>query len=113
LFNVSTGLVESSSNCVASIASAGVNANGNTYYRCTVTMNADTDGAGSLELGLHNGTSNNYTGTAGLGVYIFGAQFSETADSSTYLSNNKHQLKCQVLMGFLHFSLTIKEVQNI
>lgn len=85
LFNVSTGLVESSSNCTATIASAGTSLGGNIYYRCTITMNADLDGVGALELGLHDGASNNYTGTAGLGVYLFGAHFSETVDSTTYL----------------------------
>lgn len=85
LFNVSTGLVESSSNCTASIASAGTSLGGNIYYRCTITMNADLDGVGALEIGLHDGASNNYTGTAGLGVYLFGAHFSETVDSATYL----------------------------
>lgn len=84
-FNVSTGAVAASSNCVASIELAGTSSNGNIYYRCTMTMNADADGDADCYIGLHNGTTTIYTGTAGLQAYIFGAQFNETADAATYL----------------------------
>lgn len=83
-FNLNTGVVASTgAGRTSSITSAG-----NGWYRCAVTA---TSTGGSATLGFDisdNGARIVYTGTAGLGIYLWGAQLEANTTATDYTRNN-------------------------
>jgi hypothetical protein len=59
---------------------------GNGYYRCSITNAASTTGTGSLGVFTSaNGVTSTYTGDGTSGIYIFGAQLSDSASVDPYV----------------------------
>lgn len=81
-FNLSTGNVGSIAGGTASIVSAG-----NGWYRCSITGTLTTTNP-TLAIFLANGdTGQVYTGDGTSGIYIFGAQLSDSASLDPYVLN--------------------------
>jgi len=82
-FNLATGAVGfATSGLTSSITSVG-----NGWYRCSTTFAAPAASAsGSFVIGLATGdTINSYTGDGNSGVYIYGAQLSNSASLDPYV----------------------------
>jgi hypothetical protein len=81
-FNLTTGGIGTvDAGLVASIVSVG-----NGWYRCAVVKAAAATGAVSPRIATGNGTDN-YTGDGTSGIYIWGAQFSDSASLDPYVYN--------------------------
>ena len=78
-FNVSTGVTGTISNCTASITDVGSG-----WYRCTVLATRTANGNNIVYLASANGTDS-YTGDGNSGVYIYGAQLSDSASLDPYV----------------------------
>jgi hypothetical protein len=67
-------------------ASFSITPVGNGYYRCSITNAASTTGTGSLGVFTSaNGLTSTYTGDGTSGIYIFGAQLSDSASVDPYV----------------------------
>lgn len=82
LFNLLTGAVTNTSNTLSTSAIYV----GNGWWRCSMTFNAMT-GSGNPFPGylLHNGSTVTYTGDGNSGVYIYGAQLSDSGSLDPYV----------------------------
>lgn len=60
---------------------------GNGWYRIALTATTDTLTTASLQYSLHDGTTNVYTGDGVSGVYLWGAQISDSASVDPYVYN--------------------------
>lgn len=78
-YNLSTG---TASGTGASIISVG-----NGWYRCSVIRNVPDTATRSWVILLNNGSSASYTGDGTSGIYIFGAQLSDSASLDPYVLN--------------------------
>lgn len=66
-------------------AVGSVSALANGWYRCRVSGNSDATAAVAVEIRLSNGASDNYSGTTGQGVFLWGAQLEQSAQLSSYI----------------------------
>lgn len=58
----------------------------NGWYRCSITIATGTATAIIPEFGVsYNGTSKNYAGTSGYGIYVWGVQFEKGRNATTYI----------------------------
>lgn len=81
-FNLSTGVVGSVG---AGVTSASITAVGGGWYRCAITFTAPAGGnAFEFRTASANGTGS-YTGDGNSGVYIYGAQLSDSASLDPYV----------------------------
>lgn len=87
LFNLSTGTVTS----VEPGANAAVVSVGGGWYRCSVKATASAGGSNPITYQLGNGASSflpqSYTGDGTSGIYIWGAQLSDSASLDPYVYN--------------------------
>lgn len=59
---------------------------GNGWYRCTVTNTyAATGASANIQLRLNNGSTTSYAGTAGNGLFIYGAQLEAGSFATSYI----------------------------
>ena len=87
LFDLQTGTVAA----VETGATAAVVSIGNGWYRCAVTATASVSGSNPVTYQLANGATTpapqSYTGDGTSGIYIWGAQFSDSASLDPYVYN--------------------------
>ena len=81
VFNLSTGVLDTNVGNKASITPVG-----NGWYRCAVSFTPSTTGGLSLSI-LDNTGNSTYTGDGTSGIYIFGAQLSDSASLDPYSYN--------------------------
>lgn len=77
-FNLATGTVSSASNCTATITNAG-----NGWYRCAISATATASVSTVAYIAISSLSS--YTGTAGSGIFIYGAQLEAGAFATSYI----------------------------
>lgn len=69
-FNVSTGVVGTTSNCTSAIYDCG-----NGWYRCAIYYSSAATATGFMRIYIStNGSTTNYAGNTSLGLYLWGAQ---------------------------------------
>ena len=88
--NISGAYFDLSAGTVTSVTSgsAAIQSIGNGWYRCSVKGNSDITGSGNQLIYLvQSGTTFNYTGDGTSGIYIFGAQVSDSASLDPYVLN--------------------------
>lgn len=83
VFNLNTGTIHSTSTGTAQIQNFG-----NGWYRCSVTATASSTGNSEIYVNLStNGTSQqSFLGNGTSGVFIYGAQLEQGANSTSYIS---------------------------
>lgn len=80
-FDVSTGVITSTTNGVGSIVSVGSG-----WYRIAVTATATSTASANFQIRLlNNAPALSYTGDGNSGVYIYGAQLSDSASLDPYV----------------------------
>jgi hypothetical protein len=83
-FNLATGVVGT----VNSDLTAAITDVGNGWYRCSVTVNSAFAGSQNIGFGLSDADNVfTYTGDGTSGIYIFGAQLSDSASVDPYVYN--------------------------
>jgi hypothetical protein len=80
VFDLQNGTVGTST-----VASFEITPVGNGWYRCAITQPAATTGNGVLGIYLALETTSTYTGDGTSGIYIFGAQLSDSASVDPYV----------------------------
>lgn len=84
-YNLSTGTIST----LGAGATATITPAGNGWYRCTLTIS--TAASGSPNIAMWPSTANGvltYTGTAGSGIFIWGAQLEAGSTATDYTRNN-------------------------
>lgn len=81
VFDLSNGTVAVSTSGTASIQSVG-----NGWYRCAITDTATSTTSANMQIRLiQSGTVNSYTGDGNSGIYIYGAQLSNSGSLDPYV----------------------------
>jgi hypothetical protein len=78
-FDLTTGVATGTGASMVSI--------GDGWWRCIAISNSPDTVNRSFVLRLNNGTTTNYTGDGTSGIYIFGAQLSDSASVDPYVYN--------------------------
>ena len=82
-FNLSSGTVGTAANATAQIVSVG-----DGWYRCSIRFTVTTGGAGGNYVFLATAdNTRSYTGDNVSGIYLWGAQLSDSASLDTYVPN--------------------------
>lgn len=83
-FNLATGVVGT----VTAGLTASITSVGNGWYRCSALFSAPTAGSGAVIFAPTTGNStSSYAGDGTSGIYIWGAQLSDSASLDTYVNN--------------------------
>jgi hypothetical protein len=86
VFNLSNGTVESNQTGVTNATIFGIQDVGNGWYRCYIGLT--TSGTSTaLRVSVSNGSATSYTGDGTSGIYISGAQVSNSASLDPYVYN--------------------------
>jgi hypothetical protein len=85
-FDLSNGTTFANTGGLAEPTSFSITPVGNGWYRCSITANGNGL-VSTVRVYLNNGTSFSYTGDGTSGIYIFGAQLSDSASLDPYSYN--------------------------
>jgi len=87
-FSASFDLVNGTYSQLAANTTAVITSVGNGWYRCSITFTAGASAVGATRIALmQNATTQSYTGDGTSGIYIFGAQLSDSASLGPYSYN--------------------------
>jgi hypothetical protein len=87
-FSASFDLVNGTYSQVTTNTVAFINSIGNGWFRCSITFTAGATGASAARVAImQNATTQSYTGDGTSGIYIFGAQLSDSASLDPYSYN--------------------------
>jgi hypothetical protein len=87
-FSASFDLVNGTYSQVTANTVASINSIGNGWFRCSITFTAGATGASAARVAImQNATTQSYTGDGTSGIYIFGAQLSDSASLDPYSYN--------------------------
>ena len=87
-FSASFDLVNGTYSQLAANTTASITSVGNGWFRCSITFTALASAASATRLGVMlNDTTQSYTGDGTSGIYIFGAQLSDSASLDPYSYN--------------------------
>jgi len=91
VFNLANGTVETTGRAVSYTGTRSISSLGNGWYRCSITVtNADANASSlaSIVIQETNDPTVSFAGNGTSGIYLWGAQLSDSASLDAYVPNN-------------------------